>query len=389
MRITQITTVPQTLIFLRAHCAHLRERGYSLHVVSSPGEMLDRFAAEERIPAHGVAMARQMRPLADLVSLARLCEALDAIRPDIVHCHTPKAGLLGTLAARLMGVPAVALSVFGLPQMTRRGPIGAVLNATTRLSCALADRVWCDSPSMRDHLIAARLCRADKVFVLGHGSVGGVDSGERFCPARFSAEMRASVRARHGIEPDELVLGFVGRLVRDKGLLELETAWRSLRQRHAKLHLLLVGPEEAADGLPVEVLERLRGDAHVHRAGMVDDVPSHLAMMDLFVNPSHREGFGVANAEASSMGLAVVATRIPGCVDSVADGETGTLVPPRDAQALALAIDRYLNDRELAAAHGAAGRRRIVRCFQPHDYWHALEEVYCRLARRPDCPQFS
>jgi glycosyltransferase involved in cell wall biosynthesis len=324
-------------------------------------------------------MSRRMSLVADLVSLFRLWRLLCERRPDLVHSHTPKAGLLGTIAARLAGVPAVALSVFGLPQMTRTGPMGWLLDATTRLSCFLADWVWCDSASLRAFMIERRLCRPEKLVVLGQGSVAGIDSVKVFCPDHFSSQTRNALRARYNIAPDDLVVGFVGRLVCDKGLRELSIAWRALRDRYPQLHLVLVGPSEERDGLPIEVVAMLCADKRVHLTGMIDDVAAHLAIMDVFINPSYREGFGVANLEASAMGLAVVSTKIPGCVDSVQDGVSGVLVPPRDAFALEEAIDDYLSHRELRKLHGRAGRERVVRSFQPIDHWRALERAYLNL----------
>ncbi len=172
---------------------------------------------------------------------------------------------------------------------------------------------------MRDFMIANHLCAPEKLVVLGSGSVSvsGIDTTNVFCPHRLSTQGRSGLRKQYGIDKDDFVIGFVGRLVRDKGLCELAAAWRTLRERHPKLHLMLVGPEESGDSLPAEDMQLFRTDPRVHLTGMVDNVAQQLAMMDVFVNPSYREGFGVANAEASAMALPVVSTRIPGCVDSL------------------------------------------------------------------------
>ena len=174
-------------------------------------------------------------------------------------------------------------------------------------------------------------------------------------------------------------------MVRNKGISELVAAWQLLRERYPTLRLLIVGPFESGDAIDAADDLALRNDPRVHLAGFQTDIASHLATLDLFVNPSHREGFGIANLEASAMGLPVVATRIPGCVDSVEDSITGTLVPPRDARALAAAIAAYLDDSELRSKHGAAGRARAMRDFQPAAIWQALEREYRQALATKAC----
>jgi glycosyltransferase involved in cell wall biosynthesis len=378
-RLVHIVTVPQTLRFLEGHIRAQAAAGWDVHVVASPSPEPLEVERRIRAPIHRLKMERQIAPLSDAGSLVRLTRLLRQLQPDLVHCHSPKAGLLGTVAARLAGVPSVALSVFGLPQMARRGLMRSLLDTTTRISCALADWVWADSPSMRDYLAETRLCNAAKLHVLGQGSVAGIDAAERFRPDRFSAADRTALRERFGIPAEAFVLGFVGRVVRDKGILELIGAWNRLKLRYPHLHLVIAGPVEEKDPEFLSDLQALEHDPAAHCLGLQEDVPPILAMFDVFVNPSYREGFGVANAEASAMGLPVVATRIPGCVDSVADGQTGTLVPVRDVIALAKALERYLREPELRELHGNNGRERILTHFRPEDLSSALLKVYERL----------
>jgi glycosyltransferase involved in cell wall biosynthesis len=377
-----VTTVPQTLGFFRGQVGYLKRHGFDVTVASSPGRLLDAFAEAEAVPAIAVPMSRRIAPLSDVVSFVRLLRVVARDQPDIVHSHTPKAALLGTVVARLTGRKD-ELSVFGLPQMTMSGVPRALLDAKTRFECALAHRVWCDSFSMRDFLVEHRMCRADKVVVLGEGSVNGVDARGRWNPARFSAGDRESLRALWHIPADALVIGFVGRIVRDKGIHELAAAWRQLRARHQHLHLLLVGELESGDRIEPAVEASLRSDERVHFTGPQEDTVPSFAIMDVFVMPSYREGFGVTNVEAAALALPVVSTRIAGCVDSVADGLTGTLVPPRDAAALAAALDRYLVSADLRRAHGDAGRYRVLEHFVPDRIWSDLLRLYYDVCDQP------
>jgi glycosyltransferase involved in cell wall biosynthesis len=375
MRIMHVTTIPMTLGFFRGQVGYLKNHGVDVVVVSSPGAQLDRFAAAEDVPAVAVPMTRSVTPLADVVSFFRLLRAVVGLKPDIVHSHTPKAALLGTLAARLTVRKAV-LSVFGLPQMTLGGRARVLLDAKTRLECALAHRVWCDSFSMREYLIAHRLCSPHKLVVLGAGSVNGVDAAGRFNPARCSADDRRRIRRRLGIPPNALVVGFVGRIVGDKGVRELALAWSALRGRYPALHLLLVGGAEETRPIDAATASIRERDDRVHLTGEQEDVTPNSAFRDVFVLPSYREGFGMTNVEAAAFRLPVISTSIPGCVDSVADGRTGTLVAARDADALARAIAIYLEDPGLRVAHGEAGRLRVIEQFGQRRIWTELTALY-------------
>jgi glycosyltransferase involved in cell wall biosynthesis len=382
VKVFQVTTVPITLTFYREHFAYLQANGFEPAAVSSPDPELWEFQKAFRLPVHALPMTRTISPAADLVSLYRLFHLFRRERPQIVHATTPKAGLLAPPAARAAGVPVVVVSLFGLAQMTKTGGIKKLLDTTTRFSCKLADLVWCDSFSMREHIIREQLCADRKLVVLGAGSVNGIDGSGRFNPDSYPPARRRELRAGLGIPADAVVIGFVGRIVGDKGIRELTAVWRELRESHPQLHLLLVGPFEAKDPLPPDDEQCLKNDSRVHLTGWRTDIPDLFAVMDLFVNPSYREGFGVANLEAAAMRLPVVSTCIPGCVDSVADGINGILVPPRDAATLKKALETYLTQPERRRSDGQAGRERVLRDFQPERLCRELAAHYRRLLRR-------
>jgi glycosyltransferase involved in cell wall biosynthesis len=386
VRLVHITTVPESLPFFTGQVGYMKSRGFDVQALSSPGKELDRFAATERIFVHAVPMARRITPLRDLMAVVRLRHRLRSLQPHIVHAHTPKGGLLGMIGACLARVPVRMYHIHGLPLMTATGLKRRLLKATERVACALAHQVLCVSHSVRDVAIAERLCPPDKIKVLLHGSVNGVDAVGQFNPRNLSPAARDEVRARYGIAPDALVAGFVGRVVRDKGLTELAQAWQELRAAFPDLHLLIVGPFEPQDPLPVEVEALLRSDPRVHLAGECGNVAPLYAAMDLLVLPTYREGLVIVALEAAAMELPIVATRIPGCVDAVQDGVTATLVPVRDAVALEAAVRRYLGDPELRRRHGQAGRQLVLRDFAQPVLWEALYQEYTRLLRDRGCP---
>ncbi|HET7584809.1 MAG TPA: sugar transferase [Gemmatimonadaceae bacterium] len=382
-RLVHVTTIPMSLTFLVGQVDFMRARGFSVSAISSPGPDRERFAAQLGIDVHTVEMPRRITPLRDLAALAALVRTLRRIRPHVVHAHTPKGGLLGTTAAAIAGVPVRIYHMRGLPLTAATGWRRTLLRATERVSCMMAHRVICNSASLRQVALAERVCAAEKMVVLGAGSGNGVDAEGRFHPDRLPPDTRTQVRARLGIPVDALVVGFVGRVVRDKGVVELLDAWHRLRDDFPDAHLLVVGPVEPQDPVPAETLDALRNDPRVHLAGMDWDTPPLYAAMDLVTLPTYREGFPNVPLEAAAMRLPVVATRVPGCVDAVVDGVTGTLVPARDATALAHALAAYLGDAELRRAHGHAGRERVLRDFRPERLWDALYNEYARLLARP------
>lgn len=357
----------------------MKERGYEVCVATSPGEELDSFAVEEDVQAYAVDMERRIAPLKDLVSLARLWREVRANRPEIVHSHTPKGGLLGMCAATLAGTPVRCYHLRGLPMMSAVGPKRALLRWTERLSCLLAHEVYAVSNSLRDVAIEERLCGAGKITVLAGGSGNGVDSEIRYNPQTHPPATRARVRDDLGISEESVVVGFVGRLVGDKGVIELSQAWRQLRSKHPHVVLLLIGPREADNAVPSEVLDALDSDPQVRWVDTVPNVAEYYTAMDMLVLPTYREGLPNVLLEAGAMRLPVVATHVAGCVDVVVAGETGTLVPAKTVAPLALAIADYLDSAELRREHGSAARAHIVANFSQEKIWRELSEHYAEL----------
>ncbi|HET7753994.1 MAG TPA: glycosyltransferase family 4 protein [Anaeromyxobacteraceae bacterium] len=385
--VVHVITVAGSLDFFVGQSAFMRERGFTLHAIASPEKYLDDFGQREQVEVHAIRMSRRITPGDDLRALWQLWRTLRSIRPDVVHSHTPKAGLLGTIAATLAGTPARLYTVRGVPHFTATGLRRRLLLAAEWTSCALAHRVLAVSHSVRDIIVEEGLCRPDKVKVLASGSGQGVDATRRFKP--LGAATRSEVRARCGIPQDALVVGFVGRLVNEKGMRELAQAWSSLRASHPTLHLLLMGSLEGEDdAIPAEMIAALRADERVHFAESdVTDMPPFYSAMDVVALPTYREGFSNVALETAAMALPIVAARVPGCVDAVEDGRTGTLVEPRDHAALAWALRRYLDDPDLRARHGEAARRRVLAEFRPELIWGAIAAEYrallARVERRP------
>jgi glycosyltransferase involved in cell wall biosynthesis len=379
MKLVYIATDPITAFRLMdGQLGYMQSRGFDVTIITAPGALLERAAEREGVRAIAVPMTREMSPLADAAAFFRLLRALRRIKPDIVNAGTPKAGLLGVLAAQLCGVKVVVYLLRGLRFEGASGAKRLLLAATEHVAGWAADRVFVNSESLRDRFVALRCVPAAKAWVPAHGSSNGIEL-ERFAPSVEKSELAVVERRRLGIPDDAFVVGFVGRFTRDKGLAELLQAFRQAAASEPRLRLLLVGDHDETDPLPIATRQLITQDTRIVCTGFVDEPATYYALMNLFAFPSYREGFPNAPLEAAAAGLPIVAFRATGTIDAVVDGETGTLVARDDAEGFVQAILRYASAPELGQRHGGAGQRRVSQLFRREVLWAALEAEYRRL----------
>ena len=360
---------------MRGQLAMLRERGFVVTVVSTPCEELDLVARREGVHTIAVPMDREITPLRDAVTVGKLFRIIRQVKPDIINCGTPKAGVLGTFAAWLARVPTRIYTLRGLRLETTTGLKHHILAAAERLASACADVVLCVSHSIRDEYASRGLARPDKCRVLGAGSSNGINP-ERFQLSDDRLLDSTKLRASLGIPDDSPVIGFVGRLTHDKGIVELADAFTSITANRPNTRLLLVGGFEAGDPVPEATIEQLRADSRVVITGFTDEPELYFPMMDLLAFPSYREGFPNVPLEAAAVGIPTVGFAATGTRDAVVDGETGVLVPVGDTAGLSAAILNYLSDDVLRHRHAQAGQRRVSEQFRNEMVWSALCELY-------------
>jgi len=366
---------------MEGQLADLKRRGFDVTVISAPGPLLDAVREREQVRALGVPMRRDPSPIADVLSLLGLVRALRRLKPDLVVAGTPKAGVLGVLAARLAGVPVTVYLLRGLRFEGARGGKRLMLVATEHLAGSLAHRVFANSESLRRRFVELGCASAEKTWVPGAGTSNGVDI-ERFLPNEQSRAWARAERSRLGIPASAIVIGFVGRFVRDKGLIELLEAFRIAAQRVPELWLLMVGDFDATDPVPDATRQELEQHARVRLTGFVSEPAPYYGMMDIFGFPSFREGFPNAPLEAAAAGLPAVAFAATGTVDAIVHGETGLLVPLGDTTAFAAALVDYAVDPELRRRVGATAQLRVARLFRREAVWQSLAAEYERLLGR-------
>jgi glycosyltransferase involved in cell wall biosynthesis len=375
-KLIHLTTVDLSLrVLLGYQLGRFAEEGFEVLGASAPGPYAAGLEAEgvRHLPVRS--LTRSWTPARDAAALRDLVRLFRRERPTIVHTHNPKSGVLGRLAARLAGVPVVVNTVHGLYANPTLPPVRrALIDAAEREAMRFSHHELFQSREDFDLALRRRLVRPERATWLGNG----VDL-TRFAPAAVDREAVALLRK--GWAPEgRVVVGSVGRLVREKGYPELFEAAGLIHRERPDVVIVGVGPREPskADGLRAVELERARA-AGVVLPGEWTDMPAVYAAFDVFVLASHREGVPRSLIEAQAMGVPAVATDIRGCREVVEDGETGFLVPPRDPAALADAVVRMLDDREAAARMGEAARARAVERFDEETVVRRTLEVYRRL----------
>ncbi len=378
-KVLHVCTVDLSLRYLLANqLLYLKQQGYDVVGVSSPGPdvpWLNRRGLRH-IP---VPLTRTMSPGADVAALLELGRVFARERPQIVHTHTPKPGLLGQIAARMAGVPVVVNTLHGFYFHEHMRPLPRqALVFLEQLAAAQSDHILSQNPEDIRTALAEHIAPADRIELLGNG----IDL-TRFAPDAVDDDARAAARAACGFGPDDVVVGFVGRLVREKGILELFEAIARVRRRQPRVRLLVVGPVDVdkADALQPAQAAHFGIDDVTFFAGMRDDMPELYAAMDVFVLPSWREGFPRSPMEAAAMQRPVIATDIRGCREVVVDDVTGLFVPPRQPGALADALDALVDNPARRRAMGLAGRLLAQRKFDERDVFAKVAATYERLLR--------
>jgi glycosyltransferase involved in cell wall biosynthesis len=347
-------THPQTCLILGARLRVLCKAGFRVLLVSGPGELLDETAARECVERVAIPMQREISPIEDLISLMRLWLLIVRRRPDLVEFSTPKAGLLGSFAAMLCGVPRRVYMLRGLKCETATGVKRRLLFAAEWLAAACAHVVLCNSASLRAQALALGIAPERKLRLLGEGSSNGVDI-DRFSPGP------SEVRDKLGIPHEAKVVGFVGRLTCDKGLPDLLQAFEAILHAEPAAHLLLVGWFDAAeDALDKDLRTRILRHPRIDCTGFVSDTAPYYRAMDVMVLPTWREGFPNAVLEAAATGVPVVTTASTGARDSVVSEVTGFLVPPGYPVAISDAVLKIIGSPERQRSMGQAARSWIL-----------------------------
>lgn len=352
-----VTVAMTAQAFLRDQMTALVDRGWDVHLACSPDDGTDSFQRLtdlRGVTLHPLAMARPPHPVRDARSFIAWLQLVRRLKPDIVVASTPKAGLLGTLAAKMRRVPARIYHVRGLRAEGLSGPLATISRASERIATHSATEVLVDSPSLLAVMHGNGLLPGDKGVVLGAGSCCGVDT-DWFRPP--TEDEREDARAAFGLKQNVVVVGFVGRLAVDKGIRELVTATEQAHEIDPRIRLLLVGPAEDDQALK-NTMAKVHAASWALAPGRTADPRSIYWALDILCLPSYREGFPISPLEAQACALPVITTNATGCIDSIEPGVTGRVIPARNTSALTQAIAELTRDGLQRTAMGERARVR-------------------------------
>lgn len=360
--------------FIGGQFKYFSDKGYKLHVVCTESPYLKEYAARQGFDYREIPVLRSINLIQDLKSIWQICKYIKEKQIGVVVGHTPKGGLLSMIAGWLTKVPNRIYFRHGLVYQTSHGLKRFILMSVDRLASALATRIVCVSPSVLEHSIKDGLAPASKQLILHKGTCCGIDTEGQFNPANIDSEKLLAMKTRWGLQATDWVIGYSGRLVRDKGIIELIHAFRVVKKEDPRYKLLLVGMFEARDALPEDVQHDIKNDPRIVWTDFQNaDMEYFYAMMNVYVLASYREGFPTGVLEAQSMGVPVITTRATGCCDSIVEGETG-LFANHDAHQLADAI-RSLHDGT-SGLSGSKARNWVRQNFENHIVWKEIEKLY-------------
>lgn len=355
---------------------------FEVIAVSGQDEHLDIVKERERIETRSVKMERKISPFRDFISLINLYRVFKKEAPLIVHSITPKAGLLCMVAAYFARVPIRIHTFTGLIFPYRRGFSQWLLLNLDRLMCFFATHIYPEGQGVKNDLTNFHITRKP-LKVLANGNLNGIDTNY-FNPANLIPEDLQNLKTKLGISENDFVFIFIGRLVSDKGVNELVSAFESLSETEKNVKLLLVGALESdLDPLKKITLKKIREKNSIIATGFQKDVRPFLGISNVLVLPSHREGFPNVVIQAGAMELPSIVTDINGCNEIISEGLNGSIIPSRDQNALLSAMKAYLNkDKEHMLLLGKEARKRVLERYPRSKVWQALLEEYNHIIAR-------
>jgi len=351
---------------------------FDITAISSDLTELKRIAKREGVDFFEIPMSRKITPIADIRAIWKLYRYLRLERPDIVHSHTPKAGLVGMIAARLANVPIRIHTVAGLPLMEARGFKKILLKLVEKITYQNAQHVWPNSFHMKDYIIENNFTGPEKVQVIGNGSSNGINL-DYFNIESQNDSLLESIKTELGITKDDFTFIFVGRVVKDKGVSELVSAFQRLTNSYSNIHLVLVGEFETdLDPLPAVTLNGINSNPRIHKIGFKQDVRPYFSIADVLVFPSYREGFPNVVLQSLAMDCPAIVSNINGCNEIIQNGINGWIVEPKDEESLYLNMKTVLSDRE-GLSKVKQNTRTTVLKYKRENIWELLLLQYKTL----------
>lgn len=364
--------------FLKGQIAFLTTNGFKVVIVSAPGEEISMLAKKENAELITVPFTKRISPVTDFFQLIRIVRILRKEKPDIVNAGNPKSGFLIMLACYLTGFKHTVFTMHGLLSDNQKGFFRRVITLTEKISCSIPQTVIVVSHSLKEHAVQRGILNPDKATVIAKGSSNGIDLTV-FSKSQEIAGHAMEMRKRFGLSDKNIIIGYIGRLSKDKGIDILFEAFNTLITRYPSLRLVIAGPLIPEHPITARYLDQLYHDEKVIYLGKLLDVRPVYELIDMLVLPSYREGFPNVLIEAAAMEVPVIATDIAGCRDAVKRNVNGELFEKGNAVQLADFIRKLIDNPELRKQYGISGRVFVEENFASEKIWDGQLDLYRRL----------
>ncbi|MCG2611279.1 glycosyltransferase family 4 protein [Flavobacterium sp. SM15] len=378
-KLIRITTVPISLEKLLENQLRFMNDYYEVIAVCSDEKALEKVGKTQGVRTFTAQLTRKITPIQDLKAVWQLYLFFRKEKPLLVHSHTPKAGTVGMLAAKLAGVPHRLHTVAGLPLMEASGSKRKLLNFVEKITYWCATKVYPNSKGLKSIILQEGFCKEDKLKVIGNGSSNGINI-DFFDPNQIKETDKVNLKEELQLSNEDFVFIFVGRIVGDKGINELASAFDRLSSERKNIKLILVGPlEDELDPLLESTKKILTENKAILSVGYQNDVRPFFAVSDCLVFPSYREGFPNVVMQAGAMGLPSIVSNINGCNEIVQQEENGLIIASKSENELLQSMQKLLDEKVLFEKMKKNAREKIVTRFDQKVIWQQLLEEYQKL----------
>jgi glycosyltransferase involved in cell wall biosynthesis len=379
-KLVRITTVPMALRYLLPGQMHfMQQNGFEVIMISADGPELHEVIQTEQCRHFVVPMTRKITPLQDLKCLIQLIKIFRKEQPDIVHSHTPKAGLLGMLAAKISGVKVRIHTVAGMPLMVEKGFKLQLLKFIEKLTYRAANYVWPNSNSLYNYIIDNKFTSAKKLNIISKGSTNGININ-RFSKTVLDENTVLEIKNSINYSAQHIYLLCIGRLVADKGIVELVNVFTTLQKKYADLKLIVVGDyEEELDPLPAAIMQQIKSNPNIIHVKWTQQVEYFMHIASYFVFPSHREGFPNVLLQAGAMELPIICSRIAGNVDIVTHQQTGLIFETANELQMTEQIEYAISNPVQMQAMSASLVQIIKNDYRRENIWQNMLSTYKSL----------
>lgn len=377
-KLIRITTVPISLKVLLKDQLKFMNDYFEVVGISSEGKDLEDVQEIEGIRTLSLNMSREITPVKDFISLVKMVILLLKEKPDIVHTHTPKAGIVGMVSSWICRVPHRLHTVAGLPVMESSGRKKKLLLFVEKFTYLCATKVYPNSLGLKNYILKNKLTNEGKLCVLGYGSSNGIDTD--FFKKNYDILSKSEKLINKFSLKDRFVFSFVGRIVKDKGVNELLSAFNKLSKEYSNITLLIVGElEDRLDPLLIKSKNILESNNDIINIGFQNDIRPYLTLSNCFVLPTYREGFPNVVLQACSMDLPCIVTNINGCNEIIKNEENGLIIESKDEYELYLAMDKFLKNKKLASNLSLNTREGIIRKYDRKQFFEFLLHEYKKV----------